>query len=76
MSKDEAIKIRIVEQYGHVKFDSIGNCKKYNEHWKVNGKTFHTYPTKQQIEDLYNCPTCGQDHEGNVPRECETGDGV
>lgn len=50
--------------------------EKYNEHWKVNGKTFYTYPTKQQIEDSYNCPTCGENHEGNVPRECETGDGV
>ena len=22
------------------------------------------------------CPTCGEDHEGNVPRGCETGDGA
>lgn len=25
---------------------------------------------------LDGCPTCGDHHEGEVPRECETGDGV
>jgi hypothetical protein len=25
---------------------------------------------------LDDCLTCGETHDGNVPRECETGDGV
>jgi hypothetical protein len=26
--------------------------------------------------ELERCETCGDHHEGEVPRECETGDGI
>ena len=27
-------------------------------------------------EEIEQCPTCGEYHEGEVPRECETGDAI
>lgn len=30
----------------------------------------------QNTEDGNDCPVCGEDHEGNVPSPCQTGDGL
>jgi len=36
----------------------------------------HGKPMKLARKKDMQCDICGDHHEGNVPRECETGDGV
>lgn len=46
----------------------------FQKHWNHG---YNEGRDDRNEEELPQCPTCGDHHEpGDIPRECETGDGV